>query len=247
MKKTLIVCLVLGTSCKKPGPSSPLGLSQAAPQAVRLAMASKASKSVGTAESVRRPAPAALLEVSKLRERAPDNYEIRFETSKGDFVVAVSRAWAPEGADRLFNLVEALYFDGMRFFRAVKGSVVQFGVHGHPAVSSLWSKARILDDPRQQPNRRGSLSFVTFGPMTRTSRLQITLVDSPRLDEWDVVPVGRVISGIETVEELRVGEVDPRRSGDQQPNLARILIEGDAYLEREYPDGDLIRSARIVR
>src|SRR5690349_397116 len=71
-------------------------------------------------------------------ERAPNTFRARFETSKGPFVVEVHRAWAPNGADRFYQLVKSGYFDNTRFFRVVTGFMVQFGVHGDPAVNKAW-------------------------------------------------------------------------------------------------------------
>lgn len=38
-------------------------------------------------------------------EKAPDLYQVKFETSKGPFVVEVRRDLAPFGADRFYDLV----------------------------------------------------------------------------------------------------------------------------------------------
>src|SRR5688500_18806434 len=68
------------------------------------------------------PAPAfaqkpSLNDPASLKEQAPATYRVRFDTSAGPVVVTVTRAWAPRGADRFYNLVSNGYFDGARFFR----------------------------------------------------------------------------------------------------------------------------------
>ncbi|HEY6384015.1 MAG TPA: hypothetical protein VIY07_19685, partial [Pseudolabrys sp.] len=40
---------------------------------------------------------------ASLKEQAPATYKVRFDTTKGAFVVEVTRAWAPRGADRFYN------------------------------------------------------------------------------------------------------------------------------------------------
>src|SRR6266480_2473276 len=65
-------------------------------------------------------------------QQAPDSFRARFSTTKGDFVIAVHRAWAPLGADRFYNLVRSGYYDGMRF--APFGEVAE----GMAVVDSLY-------------------------------------------------------------------------------------------------------------
>src|SRR6266581_4595503 len=119
---------------------------------------------IGSVMAGASPAPAApnprLMHPAELNEKAPESYRARFATSKGDFVVEVTRAWAPQGADRFYNLVNNGYFNDCRFFRVIQGFMVQFGINGDPAINSVWREARIPDDPAQQSNKRG---FVTFG------------------------------------------------------------------------------------
>ena len=80
------------------------------------------------------------------------------------FVVEVTRAWAPKGADRFYNLVKYGYFDGKRFFRVVQNFMVQFGINGDPKLNAVWSEPNITDDPVTQSNKRG---FVTFAKTQR--------------------------------------------------------------------------------
>ena len=73
-------------------------------------------------------AKASLLNPSSLNDRAPETFKAKFTTTKGDFVVEVTRAWAPLGADRFYNLVKYHFFDGAAFFRVLPGFVAQFGL-----------------------------------------------------------------------------------------------------------------------
>src|ERR1700722_15997637 len=82
----------------------------------------------------------ALLHPSTLKATAPDEYEVTFKTTAGDFVVKVTRAWAPLGADRFYNLVRHGFFSNAAFFRVVPGFVVQFGLNANPAVNAAWEK-----------------------------------------------------------------------------------------------------------
>jgi peptidyl-prolyl cis-trans isomerase A (cyclophilin A) len=191
--------------------------------------------------------PSPLLDPSSatLNEMAPDRFQVRFRTSRGDFVVDVRRQWAPLGADRFYNLVRAGFFDGTRFFRVLEGFVAQFGIHGDPAVSAAWRVAAIADDPATESNTRGRITYATGGPNTRTTQLFINYRDNSSLDSRGFSPFGDVVEGMEIVDQLYAdyGESAP---GGPGPAQGRIQAEGNAYLEAEFPQLDYVLEARIV-
>src|SRR4029079_3659700 len=108
-----------------------------------------------------------------LREQAPATFKVRFDTTNGPFVVEVTRAWAPKGADRFYNLVKNGFYDNVRFFRVISGFMVQFGIHGDPKISAPWRDARLAADPVKQSNKRGYITYAMAGPNTRTSQVFI--------------------------------------------------------------------------
>jgi len=179
-------------------------------------------------------------------EPAPASYKVKFDTSKGAFVVQVTRAWAPQGADRFYNLVKSGFFDNVRFFRVVSGFMVQFGINGDPATMARWRDAPINDDPVTQSNKRGYITFATAGPNTRTTQVFINFVDNGNLDSMGFAPFGRVVSGIEVVDALNAeyGEGAPRGRG---PDQGRLQREGNAYLAKEFPRMDFVKKATIER
>ncbi|MEP7382858.1 MAG: peptidylprolyl isomerase [Gemmatimonadota bacterium] len=177
--------------------------------------------------------------------RAPNTFRVRFETSKGPFVLEAHRAWSPRGVDRLYQLVESRFFDNTRFFRAVTGFMVQFGIHGEPAVNAAWERLAIPDDSVTQSNKRGTMSFATGGPATRTTQVFVNLVDNAALDPMGFSPVGEVVEGMAVIDSLYAGYGEGAPAGFG-PDQARIMSEGNAYLEREFPKLDFIRTARIV-
>jgi peptidyl-prolyl cis-trans isomerase A (cyclophilin A) len=188
----------------------------------------------------------ALLHPERATEKAPETFKVKFTTTKGDFVVQVTRAWAPLGADRFYNLVKLGFYDGVRFFRAIEGFMVQFGVHGDPKVSAAWGGARIPDDPVVKSNKRGFVTFAMAGPGSRTSQIFINYADkNVRLDGMGFAPFGEVIEGMNVVDSLHkgYGETAPRGKG---PNPGRLQTEGNGYLDREFPDLDSVKSAKLL-
>jgi peptidyl-prolyl cis-trans isomerase A (cyclophilin A) len=183
---------------------------------------------------------------ASLNEKAPATYKARFDTSAGAFVVEVTRDQAPLGADRFYNLVKNGFYDGARFFRVISGFMVQFGIHGDPAVSSVWRSARINDDPVKGTNAPMTITFAMAGPNTRTTQVFINFGNNAALDKQGFAPFGRVIEGQDVVKKIfaEYGEGAPRGKGPEQ---GRIQAEGNAYLTKEFPKMDFIKKATIEK
>ena len=191
------------------------------------------------------PAGPSLANPATLREQAPATYKVKFDTSKGPFIVEVHRDWAPLGADRFYNLVKNGFFNNARFFRVISGFMVQFGINGDPAISSQWRSARINDDSVKKSNGRGLITFATAGPNTRTTQVFINYADNAALDGQGFAPFGQVTSGMNVVDALYsgYGEGAPSGSGPEQ---GRVQSEGNAYLTSSFPKLDYIKSATVV-
>ena len=187
----------------------------------------------------------ALANPAALNEQAPSTYKVKFDTSKGPFVVEVHRDWAPNGADRFYNLVKNGFYNNARFFRVISGFMVQFGINGDPSLSARWRNAHIADDPVRQSNSRGVITFATAGPNTRTTQVFINYADNAALDSRGFAPFGQVISGMNVVDALYsgYGEGAPGGAGPEQ---GRVQSEGNAYLTSQFPKLDYIKSATIA-
>ena len=180
-----------------------------------------------------------------VNKQAPAKFLATFETSKGEFVIEVQRDWSPMGADRFYNLVKNGYFTEVRFFRVIAGFMAQFGIHGDPKVSQKWREANLQDDPVKQSNTRGMVTYAKTGaPNSRSTQLFINFKDNVRLDADGFSPFGKVIQGMEVVDQLHAGygEGGPRGMG---PDQGRIQSEGNAYLMREFDRLDYIKKATI--
>ncbi|MBK9169185.1 MAG: peptidylprolyl isomerase [Bryobacterales bacterium] len=175
---------------------------------------------------------------SALRDKAPEEFTARFDTSKGAFAIKVHRAWAPIGADRFYNLVKNGFYDENRFFRIVPNFIVQFGLPADPQVARLWQNARIQDDPVTQSNRTGYVTFATAGPGTRTTQLFINLKDNAFLDGQGFSPFGEVSEGMSVVQSLFSGY-------GERPDQGMISMQGNAYLQAQFPNLDYVKTVTI--
>ncbi|MDR0310155.1 MAG: peptidylprolyl isomerase [Acidobacteriota bacterium] len=201
------------------------------------------------AAAVSAPAPTAaetarakLLNPAQLNEKAPETFRARFTTSKGDFVIEINRAWSPNGADRFYNLVKNGYYNNCRFFRVIDNFMVQFGIHGDPALNQVLSKARFADDPVKESNKRGYVTFAMTGqPNSRTTQIFVNYKDNSFLDADGFAPFGRVIEGMNIVDSFF-----SEYQGVPSDNQPRIQAQGNAYLNKEFPKLDYIKSASIM-
>ena len=195
-----------------------------------------AASLVGIGQTLRNP--------GTLREQAPATYQVRFETSGGDFVVEVTRDWAPLGADRFYNLVKHGFYDDARFFRVISNFMIQFGINGNQNLSALWRNAMIQDDSVKESNRRGYITYAMAGPNTRTTQVFINFRNNSNLDSQGFAPFGKVTSGMDVVDKLYSGYGEGAPSG-KGPAQGRIQTEGNAYLKKTFPKLDYIEQATI--
>ena len=174
-------------------------------------------------------------------EKAPETYQVLFETSKGNFTVEVHREWSPNGADRFHKLVESGFYDECRFFRVLPGFMVQWGINGDPEIQKDWVKANIKDDRVIKSNKRGFITYAKSSQRnSRTSQVFINFGDNSRLDADGFAPFGQVVEGMDVVDMIN----DQYR---EQPNQGQIQESGNAYLNKRFPKLDFIRKATVVK
>jgi peptidyl-prolyl cis-trans isomerase A (cyclophilin A) len=183
----------------------------------------------------------ALRTPAKLKDVAPATFRANFETSGGVFVIEVTRAWAPKGADRFYNLVKYGYFDGNRFFRVVPNFMVQVGINGDPKLNAVWSESNIVDDPVVQSNKRGLVTFAKRqAPNSRSTQIFINFKDNSFLDGQGFAPFGQVVEGMEIVDKINA-------EYREEPDQMQIQSAGNAYLNKAFPRLDYIKKATIEK
>jgi peptidyl-prolyl cis-trans isomerase A (cyclophilin A) len=180
-----------------------------------------------------------LLDPSTLKATAPAVYKVKFSTTQGDILIQVTRAWAPLGADRFYNLVRAKFYDGCAFFRVKAGFMAQFGISPDPKVTAAWNGQNLRDDPVKEKNVRGFLTFATAGPNTRTTQLFISTGDNSFLDSQGFAPFGEVTEGMELVDKFYDGY-------GLSPDSGSIQQLGRPWVVKNMPKADSIKTAVIV-
>ncbi|MBL9025507.1 MAG: peptidylprolyl isomerase, partial [Myxococcales bacterium] len=247
---SVLCALPLLVACEAPPPEPSAGSAQkdpAGPTGVKSAATGQGA-TTATAQAVAKgPFPEstnpAMTDPSKATEKAPEKFTVKFETTAGDFNVECTREWAPNGVDRFYNLVKIGFFDDVSLFRAVKGFVVQFGIHGNPEVSAKWRDAQLPKDDVKGSNSRGMLTYAMAGsPDTRTTQLFINLKDNANLDGMGFAPICKVTDeGMASVDKIFMGY-------GEKPSKAQgtIQMQGNKFLRQSFPELDYIKTVRLV-
>jgi peptidyl-prolyl cis-trans isomerase A (cyclophilin A) len=235
-----------GSQAQPVKPVAPVGATSP-PPAGQAAATKSATSGQGTATKKTAAAPRpsydrTLLRPALLKDKAPETFKVKFTTTRGEFTMVVTRAWAPLGADRFYNLVKHHFYDNASLFRVVPGFVAQFGISSYPAVTAAWEKTEIKDDPVTQTNKKGYVTFATAGPNTRTTQVFISLKDNPFLDKSGFAPFGSI-----DAEAMKVVEMFYDQYGDNAGiDQGQIEKQGKAYLDKSFPKLDTIKSAVIT-
>ena len=179
----------------------------------------------------------------------PASFQVKFETTKGDFVIEVHRDWSPHGAARFYELVKAGFYDDCRFFRVIQKPepfMVQWGINGDPKVMKKWRDNEFPDDrptgPNRQSNSRGMVTFAAATqPNSRTTQIFVNYADNARLDARGFTPFGHVLSGMDVLESL-----NSKYEGAPSDEQAQIQDKGNAFLDKAFPSLDSIKKATFV-
>jgi peptidyl-prolyl cis-trans isomerase A (cyclophilin A) len=183
--------------------------------------------------------------VEPKKETVPEVFNLNLDTSKGEVVVEIHRDWAPKGVDHLYSLVKLGFYDDSRFYRYVQNFIVQFGINGDPKMNNRWKDVSLPDDPFKETNAKGTLTYATAGPRTRSTQLFFNLRNNKDLDKQGFTPLGKVTKGMAVVESFYKGYGDMPQQGGQGPDPDRIEAQGTEYLLARFPKLDFIKKATI--
>ena len=242
MLRSLLPALLLLAACAAEAPPEPEPTPTPA-KVTRAEPVKAAPVKAAPAAPAKEYAPA-ILDPSLAVEEAPATYSVKFVTSKGDILIDVTREWAPNGADRFYNLVKIGYFEDIAVFRVIGGFMAQFGIHGDPAVARVWRNAKITDDPVKGTNSAGMLTFATAGPNTRTTQLFMNLGDNKRLDGMGFAPFGKLRS-MDVLNTIYSGYGEGAPSG-RGPAQGLVQSRGNEYLKAQFPKLDYILRAELI-
>jgi cyclophilin family peptidyl-prolyl cis-trans isomerase len=138
---------------------------------------------------------------------APADPQVTVETSAGNFVIELFSTRAPLSVNNFLQYVNGGFYNGTVFHRIVGGFVVQGG--GYDTDYQL--KTTRPDIPNESGNglnnRRGYVAMARSGePHSANAQFYINLADNlpldPRPTRWGYAVFGKVIEGMEVVDEI---------------------------------------------
>ncbi len=180
------------------------------------------------------------------KEKAPTTFDVRFETTQGDFEIHVERQWSPKAVDRFYQLTKHNYFENGVFYRVVPEFVAQFG-SGDSIAINRWASVKIPDEKPILSNTKGTLSFARSTKETRGTDLYINLGDNSRLDTLDYNKVkgfpafGKVTKGMDVVT-----EIFSRYKETPATKLTLLYKDRPAFFEM-FPKLDVIKKAYLIK
>eukprot|EP01091_Cochliopodium_minus_P002665 TRINITY_DN12515_c0_g1_i1.p1 TRINITY_DN12515_c0_g1~~TRINITY_DN12515_c0_g1_i1.p1 ORF type:complete len:245 (+),score=34.59 TRINITY_DN12515_c0_g1_i1:74-808(+) len=162
--------------------------------------------------------------------RAPEFFRVKFVMTTGNSTFNVTRAWAPIGVDRFYELVISNYFEEIAFFRVVPGFVAQFGLHGNTTINHHWANKYILDDPVVKGNTRGYINYAMAGPNTRSNQFSIHYGDNSFLDKqnFPTFAVASTPGDMDAIDRINSKHLE-------KPSQGEIHLHGNAYLKQNFP------------
>lgn len=182
-----------------------------------------------------------------MEEKAPENFQARFETSQGDFEVEFTRNLSPKAVDRVYQQIKYKFYDGIVFYRVVPNFVAQFGHMDSTATANNWDRYTVVDEPVKGTNAKGTISYARAGLNSRGNHLFINLKDNKRLDTvyYNKVrgfpPLGKVTNGMEVVEKLYSGY------GNETMKVYDTLAVKRKEFMKKFPKLDSIKRAYIFK
>mmetsp|Transcript_13715 Transcript_13715/g.27695 ORF Transcript_13715/g.27695 Transcript_13715/m.27695 type:complete len:343 (+) Transcript_13715:73-1101(+) len=194
-------------------------------------------------------------------------FTIQIDPSKPDdelseLEIEVRPDWAPLAANRFKQLVELGFYQDSPLFRVLPNYVAQFGISSDPALNKEWMycdaaptdeearkncKEPLPDEPRKQPNNRGTLAFASSGKNSRRTQVFVNLANNggpPNfLDAQGFVPFAQIVRGMD-------GDVNvPKKFNSEyggKVNQGKGAYYGAKYFETVFPRLSIIKNAKVL-
>src|SRR5579862_8577547 len=132
-------------------------------------------------------------------------YVATITTDRGDIVMALDPARAPQSVNNFVFLAKEGFYDGLTFHRVVDDFVIQGGCpegSGRGGPGYRWD-----DEPVQGEYIAGAVACANAGPNTNGSQFFICTVDDRHKLAKAYNLFGQVTKGMDVVGQVRVGDV----------------------------------------
>lgn len=146
--------------------------------------------------------------------------KVRISTRKGDIVFDLLND-SPLASSNFISLVNKNFYDGLTFHRVIRGFMIQ---GGDPKGSGAGGPGyQFPDEPVRQPYTRGIVAMANAGPNTNGSQFFIMHQDYNLPPNYTIF--GKVVSGIEAVDEIVNSEVDENDKPLESIVMNKVTLE----------------------
>ena len=161
---------------------------------------------------------------------------VQFQTSAGDFVIELNAEKAPKTVENFLQYVNDKHYEGTVFHRVIDGFMVQGGGFTVAMAQKPTRGPIPLEAANGLRNDRGTIAMARSGnPNSATAQFFVNVVDNPGLnapqpDGFGYAVFGKVSSGMETIDKIRVLPTG-NKSGMQNVPLTPITINSVRILK----------------
>ncbi len=190
-----------------------------------------------------------LLGAAMAAPAAAANPRVRFETSKGAFVVELEQPKAPVTVGNFLEYVRSGFFDGTIFHRVIPGFMVQGGGFTADMQQKPAREPIVNESANGLANKRGTIAMArTADPNSASSQFFINLVDNGFLDKASArdgvgyCVFGRVVDGmpvLDAIAAVPTGTVGAYQNVPLQPVLIKkaSVVAAKAAAKPPVPQG----------
>ena len=163
---------------------------------------------------------------SAFAQNAP---QVTFETTMGNIVIELDMNNAPETSSNFLLYAQSDFYEGTIFHRVIDGFMIQGGGFTAQMENKPTHAPIRLEISPNLKNTRGTIAMArTNNPNSATSQFFINVADNPNLDVpnpdgYGYAVFGRVIQGMDIVDQIRVVPTGTSH-GHQNVPLTPIIV-----------------------
>ena len=155
---------------------------------------------------------------------------IKLETSMGDIKIELDANLAPVSVENFLEYVESGFYNQTIFHRVINDFMIQGGGFDQQLQQKPTKKPIINEAKNGLKNERGTIAMArSANPNSATTQFFINLKDNsflnyPGQDGWGYAVFGKVIDGMEVVDQIAMVKTGNKGSHQNVP-IENVIIE----------------------
>lgn len=147
-------------------------------------------------------------------------YKAIIKTSKGDITINLNATETPVTVNNFVYLANKGFYTDTIFHRIINGFMIQ---GGDPKGDGTGGPGyRFSDEPFDGEYKKGTIAMANAGPNTNGSQFFIMHADNPLPKQY--VIFGEVEEGLEVVDAIAEGDVQPNPLGESSKPIEPVMI-----------------------